>query len=409
MVQEPFLKEIRIAVVASLKETAESLQMQIAQTGMAALVVQSDEPCSTASGSSTRRIVEANPDIVIVEIRDSSSGLQTLQVLHAALPKSRLLVNSNLTDPQLIIEAMRSGAREYLPNPVSQATLLEAFHRYLVEKNRTMNPTAAKRGKVFCITSAKHGSGATTLAVNLAGIVAARSKQSTAMLDLDRPVGDAAAYLNIKPAFTVSDALAAGHRLDPVLLESYMQRTNGFCLLAGFREYASNTVLSSEKLEQLLEVSQNTFAHTIVDLPPSMTEEQVQVVARYSQSIVIVLTPELPAIWRTERLLNYLAKLESTDKVRVILNRSSASDEISNVDIERLLRIGIHWRLPNDYRACIKAINSGRLLDSAGSKFLYRGMSGLASELAGLPEAQGRRGLFDFFLRPSSIGGSSTA
>jgi pilus assembly protein CpaE len=394
------LKEIRVGVVAVLKETAESLQMQIAQTGMAAMVVQSFEPCSTSSDSSTRRIVDANPDIVIVEIRDSSSGLQTLQVLQAALPKSRLLITSNVTDPQLIIEAMRSGAREYLPNPVSQATLLEAFHRYLIDRNRTSNQTSAKRGKLFCITSAKHGSGATTLAVNLAGMIAARSKQSTALLDLDRPVGDAAAYLNIKPAFTVSDALAAGHRLDPVLLESYMQKTNGFCLLAGFREYASNTAISADKLEQLLEVSQNTFAHTIVDRPPTMTEDLVQVIARYSQSIVIVLTPELPAIWRTERLLSYLTKLDSMDKVRVILNRSSASDEISNADIEKLLRVGIHWRLPNDYRACIKAINSGRLLDPAESKHLYRGLNALATELASLPVAEGRRGLFDLFLKP---------
>src|SRR4051812_5839237 len=259
--------------------------MQIAQTGMAALVVQSEEPCSTATAISTRRIVDANPDIVIVEIRDSSSGLQTLQVLQAALPKSRLLITSNVTDPQLIIEAMRSGAREYLPNPISQATLLEAFHRYLIDRNRTTSVTATKRGKLFCITSAKHGSGATTLAVNLAGIIAARSKQSTALLDLDRPVGDAAAYLNIKPAFTVSDALSAGSRLDSILLESYMQTTNGFHLLAGFREYASNTLLPSERLSQLLEVSQNTFAFSIVDLPPALTEDQVQVIMRSSQSI----------------------------------------------------------------------------------------------------------------------------
>ena len=383
--------------------------MQIAQTGMAALVVQSDEPCSTALASSTRKIVDANPDIVIVEIRDSSSGLQTLQVLQAALPHSRLLITSNVTDAPLIIEAMRSGAREYLANPVSQATLLEAFHRYLVERNRTSNLTSAKRGKLFCITSAKHGSGATTVAVNLAGIIAAQSKQSTALLDQDRPVGDAAAYLNVKPAFTVSEALAAGPLLDSVLLESYMQKTNGFCLLAGFREYASNTGITAERLEQLLEVSQNTFAHTIVDLPPTMTEDQVQVIARNSQSIVIVLTPELPAIWRTERLLTYLAKLESTDRVRVILNRSSSSDEISNMDIERLLRIGIHWRLPNDYRACIRAINSGRMLDSTGSKHLYRALNALAIDLAGLPVDERRPGLMDLFLKASSIRRSTIA
>src|SRR5262249_10368440 len=91
---------------------------------------------------------------------------------------------------------------------------------------------------VFCVTSAKHGSGATTLAVNLAGIIAARSKQSTALLDLDRPVGDSAAYLNLKPAFTVSDALNAGPRLDSVLLESYMQMRTGVRLMAGSRKYA---------------------------------------------------------------------------------------------------------------------------------------------------------------------------
>jgi hypothetical protein len=79
------------------------------------------------------------------------------------------------------------------------------------------------------------------------------------------------------------------------------------------------------------------------------------------------------------------------------------------MDIERLLRIGIHWRLPNDYRACIKAINSGRLLDSTNSKHLYRALNALAIELAGLPVAERRRGLFDFFLKPLSIRRSSIA
>ena len=137
-----------------------------------------------------------------------------------------------------------------------------------------------------------------------------------------------------------------------------------------------------------------------------MNEDQVQVIARNSQAILVVLTPELPAIWRTERLLTYLTKLEAADRVRVILNRSSGSDEISNVDIERLLRNDIHCRLPNDYRACIKAINSGRLLEPSSSKQLYRAVNALASEVAGLPEPEGRSGLLGIFLKPYSIGSS---
>jgi Flp pilus assembly CpaE family ATPase len=188
-----------------------------------------------------------------------------------------------------------------------------------------------------------------------------------------------------------------------------MQVSNGFHLLAGFREYASNTSIPADRLAQLLELSRSIFNCTIVDLPPTLNEDQVKVIARNSQAILVVLTPELPAIWRTERLLTYLTKLEAADKVRVVLNRSSPSDEIGNVDIERLLRSSIHCSLPNDYRACIKAINSGRLLEPATSKHLFRAMYSLASELAGLPEPEGRRGLFGLFLKPSSIGGSYDA
>jgi Flp pilus assembly CpaE family ATPase len=188
-----------------------------------------------------------------------------------------------------------------------------------------------------------------------------------------------------------------------------MQVSHGFHLLAGFREYASNTSIPAEKLSQLLEVSRSVFDCTIVDLPPTLSEDQVKVIVRNSQAILIVLTPELPAIWRTERLLSYLTKLEASEKVRVILNRSSPSDEIGSADIERLLRSPIHCSLPNDYQACIKAINSGRLLEPATSKYLFRAIYSLASELAGVPEQEGRRGLFGLFLKPSSIGGSYDA
>jgi len=122
---------------------------------------------------------------------------------------------------------------------------------------------------------------------------------------------------------------------------------------------------------------------------------------RSSQAVLVVLTPELPAIWRTERLLSYLTKLEAADKVRVILNRTSPADEIGNLDIERLLRSSIYCRLPNDYRGCIKAINSGQLIDPAISKSLYRSVHALATELTGIPEMERRRSLLRHFLKPT--------
>jgi Flp pilus assembly CpaE family ATPase len=191
-----------------------------------------------------------------------------------------------------------------------------------------------------------------------------------------------------------------------VLLESYMQSSNGFQILPGFREHAADASLSSDKLSHLLEVSQTTFDHTIVDLPTNLDEEQVKIVTRHTSTIMVVLTPELPSIWRTERLLSYLTGLHAAEKVRIVLNRSTRSDEIPDADIERLLRMALYCKLPNEYVACIKAINSGTLLEANNTKALGKALISLAADVAGLPGVEARRGLFGMLLKPS-MGGTN--
>jgi Flp pilus assembly CpaE family ATPase len=114
----------------------------------------------------------------------------------------------------------------------------------------------------------------------------------------------------------------------------------------------------------------------------------------------------LPAIWRTERLLTYLTGLHAAEKVRIVLNRSTRSDEITDADIERLLRMPLYCKLPNEYGACIKAINSGILLEAANTKYLGKAIASLAADVAGLPGIEGRRGLFGMLLKPS-MGGTN--
>jgi pilus assembly protein CpaE len=401
------LKKITVGIIAAQKETADALRWQINQTGVAMVVAQITGMTSASTNWSTRPVTDAEPQIIVVDIGESEKSLEVLPILHAAAPNARLLATSSNTDPQFMIELMRAGVREYLPSPISPEKLLQAFNRFTSDQARaTQGQTRAKRGKIYCIASAKHGSGATTVAINLAGNIAARSKQRTALIDLDRPLGDVAAYLNVKPNFTVSDALEAGQRLDSVLLESYMQPRHGVFILPGFPEHSADSSFSAEKTAQLLEIAQGTFEHTIVDLPTNLNEDEVKIITRYSSTILVILTPELPAIWRTERLLTYLTRLHAADKVRIVLNRATRSDEITDGDIERLLRMPLYCKLPNEYSGCIKAINSGTLLDSANCKYLNKAISSLATEVAALPEVDARRSLFGMILKPS-VGGTN--
>ena len=401
-----FLKKITVGTVAALKERAAKLGDLITKTGLATPVVEVSGLTNTSDWS-MRQLIDADPEVILVDIGESTAPLQIVQAVHTRLPNGRLLVISSIADPALIIELMRAGVREVLPSRLTQAALLEAFNRHISEKTHAITHTqtrAKKKGKIYCITSAKQGSGATTVAVNLAGIIAARSGQRTALIDLDRPLGDAAAYLNVKPNFTVSDALSAGHRLDSVLLESYMKSSHGFQLLAGFRKIGADRSLSADKLSQLLDVTERTFEHVIVDLPANLEEDQAKVIIRYSATIIVILTPDLPAIWRAERLLKYLTAFQASDKIRIVLNRSTRSDEITDRDIVRLLGAQLYSKLPNEYSACMRAINSGSLLETANSKHLSRAIAALAAEMAGLSEVESRRGLFGLFLKPS-VGG----
>jgi len=401
------LNRIPVALIATTKERAKELRDALAQTKSAMVSVEVIGFCQSSSDWAARQVVDADPEIVLIEIGDSAAALQTPQVIQTALPNARLFVTGSAANPQLIIELMRMGVREFLPSPLKLDALIQAFERYADEKARiTKAQPPARRGKVYSVMSAKHGSGATTIAVNLAGIIAARSGQRTALLDLDRPLGDAGAYLNVKPNYTITDALNAGSRLDSVLLESYMQSTNGFHVLPGFREHTTDGGLTAERLSHLLDIAQTTFEHTILDLPTNLDEHQVHVITRLSSTTLVVLTPELPAIWRTERLLAYLNRLQATEGVRIVLNRTMRSDEISEAEIEDLLRMKLSHKLPNEYAPCIKAINSGTLLDSTNTKQLAKSLAAIASELTGLPEVENRRGLFGMLLKPS-MGGTN--
>ena len=163
------------------------------------------------------------------------------------------------------------------------------------------------RGKIFAVTSAKGGAGATSVAVNLATTLASTVKTRVAILDLNSPVGDAASYLNLKPQFSLSDALASAPRLDSVLLETFMTKSGGVSLLPGPKQSKSGG--SPAALAKLLRVVSGTYGHTFIDLPSSLEQEMLQIVTDASEAVLVVMTPELPAIWRTHRLISTISGL----------------------------------------------------------------------------------------------------
>lgn len=395
---------IRVAVVSP--DSSRALDQAVRKSTMGALVASTQEECAQLHSPGTRSLEKVTPEVVIIGgPHGRSELLGTLKALRGALPEARLFVELSGSDMHLVIEAMRAGAGEFLESPVSASDLDEAFERYLRDARKPGQ--IHTRGSLYSIISGKLSSGATTVAINVANTIAAATDSSTLLIDLDIPLGDAAAYLNLRPQYTVQDALNASNRLDPMLLENFTVKVKNTTLnvLGGFREYTARTAVPPAALDAVLRVSRDTFRYTVVDLSGSIDSDQAVVVARQSEQILITLTPDLPAIWRTEKLLSFLSQQGADENVKLILNRTSRRDDIGERDIERLLSQPVFHALPNDYGACLRAINSGRPLQQEDSRSLHDAIQQLTLAVAGIRDPKDKKGLLGMFLRPSSIGG----
>ena len=391
------MEQISVGILAPSAEVRESLAVHVEATGLAEVKVRVDEYCAVEDDHPTATFLEAQPQIIIVDMQDVRAAVKALFTLHAVLPEAWLYASCNSSDPQLIIETMHAGAREFMPKPVTARSLSTAFARYLDEKNR-LRTDLKERGRIFSVTAAKGGAGATSVAINIAVTLATVPDTRVALIDLNSPVGDVAAYLNQKPQFTVADALAAAPRLDPVLLETFTTKASGVSVLAGPKKFQAGPTPAPAALAKLLRVAAQTHSHIFIDLPSSLDLELLRVVTDASEAVLVVLTPEFPALWRTHRLVLFLASTGCADRLRLVLNRDNSRAEIDEKEIKKALNYPIYWRLPNNYSSAIQAVNQGKPIVTVNHSSLASSYKKLSHELSGLPLPQKRRGLMRLFV-----------
>lgn len=394
------MRSVTVGTLTPSSAAASALRAQLRETGLAAVAVEVTEYCRSRTDWQTRRFLEVRPDIILIDAEDVAAALTAIQVLHTAIPSAWILVCTRLADTDTILKMVRAGARELIPMPLQQDSLSQALRRHIEERDREEKGDAHANGKIYAVCSAKRGSGATTMAINLAASLAENSTARVALIDLDWPLGDAAAFLNLKPRFTIADALASVARLDSVLLESYMQKHDHIHVLAGLEDYTTGDGFDANSVSQLLEVVTQSYTHAVVDLPPSVPRQVFQAATAMSNAIVTVITPDLLSLRRTERLLRVFTAFDVSDRVRLVLNRWHKSDEITDTDIEKALRQPVASKVANDYYACLEAINSGKAVLAMSNKNLARNYRELAGQLMGQTRDK-RKGLLSLLPRTS--------
>ena len=107
-----------------------------------------------------------------------------------------------------------------------------------------------------------------------------------------------------------------------------------------------------------------------------------------ADTVFLVANPDVPSIRNAQRLVDRVRQLGAgSERVKVLLNRTSDQHLIAPKQIETALGYGIHHTFSSDYRTVSTALNSGVPLTLTNHSELAAQFGSFTKQLVGMEEA----------------------
>ena len=289
--------------------------------------------------------------IVIMDISARMIDELTLKTIAA-----KLVVTSIDYSTDMIVKALRCGAKEFLPKPVIKEDLLRALER--VEKAPDEDVDSSK---IIAVYSNKGGICKTTIAVNLATELAKVTKDKVALVDLNLQLGDVATFLNLTPAFDVNYVIRRLVNGDEKELIQFFEKykESSLYILADPSYIEQSESITPQQIVMLFKVLRKVFPYVVIDMSSNIDGNSLKILD-CADWILFTTIVNIPAIRNAQRCLNlFHSRRYSSDKVKIVVNRYMENDEIKVEDIENTLGEKIYWKIPNNYFTIMEAINKG--------------------------------------------------
>jgi pilus assembly protein CpaE len=341
-------------------------------------------------------IIRLKPSAAIIALgAGSDQGIKFIQRLNSESPSTALISAAHNASPDLILQSLRAGAREFLRLPISAEELgtvidqVTAFSAAQVQQPK-------KKGRMIAVFSSKGGCGTSFIATNLAAAAAAR----TVLVDLNLQAGDLPLFLGVDPKYSIADMVENRARLDESLITSFVTPySSKLSLLAAPKQADSADEIEPEHVFEVLQRLRESYEYVVID--PQHTFDAITLAALdQSDEIVLVLTLDIPAIRSTQRALEIFDRLGyPRKKIRIIVNRWSKQIDLDLRQVEKFLGEPVVGFVPSDYQTAVGSINLGAplVLSDSSSKIaqeIRRISESIAVGVAPIEDAKPRKTLW---------------
>ncbi|MGD8562825.1 MAG: AAA family ATPase [Desulfarculaceae bacterium] len=335
------------------RQSADSMRTMVVEAPMAKLA-----GLELSTRDFERKALQLQPDILLVEYDNQKQEItELLERLRRSVPRGSVVAVGDSMETQDILQAMRLGVREYLPQPATGQSFNEAVLRLL----RQTQVAGLPSGRLIAVAGVKGGVGTSHLAVNLAWGLSQGSGERVALVDLDLSGGDLSALLDVVPERDLNDVAANFNRLDAVLMSSLLTEVApGLRLLAAPLDPVAAEGINAEHVDRALDYIADDHSLVIMDVSNRLDEVTLLAHDR-ADLLMVVLEPTVVGLKAARRLLDLSERLgRAPEKVAVIVNRDSSKGGLPHREVEKVLDHQVLAWLPNDSKVLMEAGNSGR-------------------------------------------------
>ena len=312
------------------------------------------------------------PDLIIYELgKDYDKAFEYIQTILQKTPHIEIFIISEESEPEVLIQVLRLGIKEFLPVPLEKNSIRDSFKRFIERYQKLQRSESEHSGRIFSVLGSKGGVGTTTIAVNLAVSLADQQENpSVALLDMNIIFGEVPMFLDMSPKRHWGDITKNIDRLDEFFLEDILSKhESGVNILPSPRYLGDFPAPTPPIIEALLKLLKNMYDYVIIDLGQSMNDTALKIL-NLSDIVHIITIQSLPCLSNTNRLIKSIVDYGHVEKenINVVLSRYVQKGVVPIDVAEEGIGQKMSWIIPNDYSTTVSAINSGEPLSRIAHK-----------------------------------------
>lgn len=329
-------------------------------------------------------------DLLILELGDDTGqDFDTLTRARSTGKAKDFFLTSKTTSPDVLIQALRLGVKEFFPQPVNEADVRAALSRV---RDREVLPAASvsgpqRKGQIINVFGGKGGVGTTTIAVNLADSMARIEPQpAVALIDMNRLFGEIPLFLGMDHVFNWVDVSKNIARLDATYLSSILYRhRSGLRVLPSPDRVDDTFMVTPQIIETLLRFMRTMFDFIVIDSGQSV-DDISKMILRLSDKVLLVSVLSLPCLINVKKILNTFRNMgyPPEPNVELVVNRFERRSIISLKEAEESMGKKAFWIVPNDFQLSMNAVNQGKPLSLVdGNAEITKAIRDMAAAVAG--------------------------